>query len=120
MHYDWEPCASGAPGTKSPRDYGGGTNGLGGRKTTRSPALRTQRHRSELMNAVTVRALWAEHNRTVLARIAAATAQLAPIADGRERDARGAHAGRGAQTGVPQASHPRRATEFAERRGAER
>ena len=40
------------------------------------------------MNAVTVRALWAEHNRTVLARIAAATAQLAPIADGRERDAR--------------------------------
>ena len=34
------------------------------------------------------RARWAEHNRTVLARIAAATAQLAPIADGRERDAR--------------------------------
>ena len=89
MHYDWElSLRFWRAGHEVAVYYGGGTNGLGGRKTTRSPALRTQRHRSELMNAVTVRALWAEHNRTVLARIAAATAQLAPIADGRERDAR--------------------------------
>ena len=58
MHYDWElSLRFWRAGHEVAVYYGGGTNGLGGRKTTRSPALRTQRHRSELMNAVTVRAL---------------------------------------------------------------
>ena len=50
--------------------YGGPVNGIGGRKTSRNPARKRERHSNELWNGKRVEALWRAHNATITRRLA--------------------------------------------------
>ena len=50
--------------------YGCAVNGIGGRKTMRTPTARNERHSNELWNGRKVEALWRAHNATISMRLA--------------------------------------------------
>ena len=50
--------------------YGGAMNGVGGRKTSRNKAAKTERHSNEIWNGRRVERLWAAHNSTITRRLA--------------------------------------------------
>ena len=89
MHYDFEMSIRfWLLGWQVGVFYGGSTNGMGGRKSQRNNAMRTERHDNELANSARVEALIRlnQNNKSLQNRIARSTSEHLTVLPGSERE----------------------------------